>query len=120
MPRGESGSDKTDETENPNRTKSKKYPTLFGLVQNRTEPTKTDIVWFGSRFLILKSNEPMLTSLLILVILSRLTHTYSSHTLMIKLKIKVQHKIPLNLFTFSHHHIISSLTVYFVYTKKEH
>jgi len=39
---------------------------------------------------------------------------------MIKLKIKVQHKIILNSFTFSHHHLISSLTVYFVSTKKEH
>lgn len=58
--------------------------------------------------------EPMLTSLPILVILS------PSNTLMIKLKIKVQHEILLNSFTFSHHHLISSLGVYFISTKKEH
>jgi len=36
--RGVSGSDKTDGTENPIRTKPKKYPTLFGSVQNQTKP----------------------------------------------------------------------------------
>ena len=41
----------------------------------------------------------------ILLILSLLTHT-----LMINLKIKIQHKIVLNLFAFTHHHLISSLT----------
>ena len=36
--RGVSGSDKTNETESPNRTKPKMYPTLSGSVQNRIEP----------------------------------------------------------------------------------
>jgi len=34
-----SNTNKFDETEKPNRTKPKKYPTLFGSVQNQTEPT---------------------------------------------------------------------------------
>ena len=54
-----SGSDKTNETESPNRTKPKKYPTLFGSVWNRSEPIKTDLVWFGSWFFISRSVKPM-------------------------------------------------------------
>ena len=56
LSRGVSGLDKTNKIESPNR---KKYPTLFGLVWNRSEPIETDLVWFGSWFFILKSMKPM-------------------------------------------------------------
>jgi len=49
----------TNETESSNRTKPKKYPTLFGSVWNRSEPIETDLVWFGSRFFISRSVKPM-------------------------------------------------------------
>jgi len=32
----------------------------------------------------------------------------------------IRHKIILKSFTFSHHHLISSFTIYFVSTKKQH
>jgi hypothetical protein len=57
--KGVSGSDKTNETESPNRTKPKKYPTLFGSVWNRSEPIETDVVWFGSWFFISRYMKPM-------------------------------------------------------------
>lgn len=59
LSRGVSGSDKTNEIESPNRTKTKKYPTLFGSVWNRSEPIDTDLVWFGSWFFISRSVKPI-------------------------------------------------------------
>jgi len=38
----------------------------------------------------------------------------SPHTLMIKLKIKAQHKILFHLFIFSYYYLISSLILYFI------
>jgi len=56
---GVSGSGKTNEIENPNWTKLKKYPTLLGSVWNRSEPIETDLIWFGSWFFISRSVKPM-------------------------------------------------------------
>jgi len=57
--RGVSGLDKTNKTESSNRTKLKKYPSLFGSVWNRSKPIETDLIWFGSWFFISRFVKPM-------------------------------------------------------------
>jgi len=108
---GVSGSDKTDETNSPNRRSI-----WTCLVRFRTKPNQFETTLFGSVLVFhFEIQETDGNSTL------HFTNIIPPQTLIIRSKIKAQHKILLNLFTFSHHHhhLISSLRLYFISTKKE-